>query len=99
MRHFARIIFASLILGAACLPQGEVSGQSISDRLTLNGFLSQAYGDATEYPIYGLPTGGTGDYRTLALQARFAITNSDFVVVQVNHRALGESALGALQVP
>jgi hypothetical protein len=96
MRNVARIILASLIVGAICLPQERAAGQSFGDRLTLNGFLSQAYGDATDYPIYGLPTGGTGDYRALALQARFAITNSDFVVVQVNHRALGNSALGAL---
>jgi hypothetical protein len=75
---------------------GLAEGQSFGDRLTINGFISQAYGGASDYPIYGLTTEGTGDYRAVALQARFAITSSDFIVAQVNHRALGNSVLAAL---
>ena len=85
-----------LVLAGILAFAGPAAGQSFGERLTVNGFISQAYGSAGDLPIFGLTTGGTADYRALALQGRFAITSSDFIVVQVNHRALGSSALGAL---
>ncbi len=86
----------ALALFFTLVPSSPAWSQSLGERLTVNGFISQAYGNASDYPIYGLPTGGTGNYRALALQGRFAITSSDFLVVQVSHRAMGTSALGAL---
>lgn len=92
-----RDILSKALLVLAVLAFAVPAGaQSFGDRLTVNGFISQAYGSAGDLPIFGLTTDGTADYRALALQGRFAITNSDFIVVQVNHRALGKSALGAL---
>lgn len=76
------------ILVVSLLGAGSASAQS---RVQVHGFVTQGYGSASDYPIYGITTDGTGDYRTAALQGRFAITSSDHVVVQLSHQRLGSS--------
>jgi hypothetical protein len=79
------------------MPNEEASGQSFGDRLSVHGFLSQAYSSASDYQIRGIPTDGTTDYRTAALQFRYALTDNDALVIQLSHRRLAKSPLAALE--
>jgi hypothetical protein len=61
-------------------------------RFALHGYLSQAYADSDEFPIFGIPTDGTTDYRDLALQLRFDANAKNAFVVQIRQERFGESA-------
>jgi hypothetical protein len=94
---FARTAIAAaalLLVGASFAP---AQGQSVSDRLSLHGFLTQAYGDATDAPLFGIPEDGTADLRSAALQARFSFTRDAQAVVQVSHRRLGQSLMADME--
>ena len=84
-RMAARAIPGALLLVSSTVPAAA------QDRLQVHGFLTQGYGSASDYPIYGITTDGTGDYRTAALQGRIILTSSDHVVVQLSHQRLGTS--------
>lgn len=86
MKHLLRALLIVLALAPAA-----VSAQSRG--LTVHGYLTQGYADASDIPIYGIRTEGTSDYRALALQFRYALNPSDAVVVQFAHRRLGRSAI------
>ena len=75
----------------------RASAQSVSERLGIHGYMTQAYGNATEYPIFGIPTAGTTDYRAAALQFRYAVTGADALVLQFSHRRLGVSAFSTIE--
>lgn len=79
------------VLGALLLATVAAIPAAAQTRVQVHGFLTQGYGSATDYPIYGISTGGTADYRTLALQGRFFITSSDQVVAQISNQRLGNS--------
>lgn len=59
--------------------------------LAVHGYLSQAYAAAWNHQFLGIPPGGTSDYRTTALQFRYAVTSKDSLVVQLSHERLGRS--------
>jgi hypothetical protein len=63
------------------------------DNLTVHGYLSQGYASATDIPLYGISTDGTTDYRSMALQFRYAISSSNALVFQFSHRRLGSSMI------
>lgn len=82
------------------------------DKLEIHGFLTQAWGEASfvSGPLtdaLGSPTGverdlgldedGTFDYRSLALQFRYSITDNDIMIVQLSHEANGISPVDALR--
>lgn len=79
------------ILGLLLLSAVVSLPASAQERVQVHGFLTQGYGEASDYPIYGISTKGTGDYRTLALQGRLFLTSSDQVVAQFSHQRLGTS--------
>ena len=66
-------------------------------KITLHGFLTQAYARSDGHQFLGIPEEGTADYRTAALQIRADITTSDFFVVQLSHERLGESPVQDLK--
>lgn len=68
--------------------------ESMLDRLSIHGYMTQAYARADE-PIYGIPTSGTVDLRTAALQLRYAISPQDDLVLQARNRRLGDHMLAA----
>lgn len=86
-----RLLFipASLALIAGHPARG--AAQSIMDRLSVHGYLTQAYAITDTGLIMGIPTTGTSDYRRAALLLRYAISSKEAFVVQVAHRRLGES--------
>lgn len=60
-------------------------------KLTVHGYLTQAYGRSDGHQVWGIPEGGTADYRTAALQFRYAMSSKDNFVVQFAHERLGNS--------
>jgi hypothetical protein len=60
-------------------------------KLAIHGYLTQAFADADDHPIIGIPTDGTTDYRTAALQFRYDMTDKDNFVLQLSHERLGTS--------
>jgi|CXWL01.1.fsa_nt_gi hypothetical protein len=60
-------------------------------RLSVHGFLSQAYAVSSGGTYLGIPPGGTTDYRKVALQFRYQMAERDRMIVQLRHRRLGDS--------
>lgn len=63
----------------------------------LNGYFSQAYAISDGNPIFGISDDGTFDYRNAALQFGFFPTETNKVIIQVNHQRIGESPVMALK--
>ena len=61
-------------------------------KLSIHGYLSQAYAVSDERPIFGIPTNGTAEYRDLALQFRYDANRRQSAVVQLRHARFGDSA-------
>jgi len=81
-----------LMLSSAFVPKHALA-QDLLDRVTLHGYLTQAYGVTDNLPVDGLDKGGTWDYRVASLQMRYAISDNGEFVVQVRNRRLGNSLL------
>ena len=92
MHAFQRRLLGALALGAMLVTPG-LDAQSLPDGLIVHGYLTQGYGQASDYPIHGVPTSGTGDYRAAAFQTRYTPFGGTAGVVQLSHRRLGESPL------
>ncbi|HEX7154065.1 MAG TPA: hypothetical protein VF618_21440 [Thermoanaerobaculia bacterium] len=60
-------------------------------RLSLHGYISQAYAVSEDHPIFGIPTEGTTDYRDLALQFRYDADREHAFVLQLRQERLGDS--------
>ena len=86
----ARHIVA-LAIGVAVAPQ--IAQAQIADRLSIHGYLTQGYGIADGGQIFGIDETGTSNYGNAALQFRYGISSSDYVVMQFAHRQLGKSSL------
>lgn len=90
----SRLLAAGLLAAAATGFPGEAAAQeSLLDRLSVHGHLSQAYGMTDKHQYLGIPSEGTADYRTAALQFRFQATDRDAMVIQLSHERLGLSPL------
>lgn len=100
------LIVASLVLSSlagrpALHAQEEVAQEdrpaaeesSTRPKITLHGYLTQAYAQSDGHQILGITEDGTFDYRTAALQIRAEMSASDVFVVQLSHERLGESAV------
>lgn len=90
--------FSSRVLAMALVLIGiPMASQAQSRGLTVHGYLTQGYADATDIPLYGIGTQGTTDYRALALQFRHGIGDLGDLVAQISHRRLGTSAIQATE--
>jgi hypothetical protein len=77
-----------------CLLASPARGQQIPgwlSKLSVHGYLSQAYAISDEHQIFGIPTGGTADYRDIALQLRYDPNRKHSAVVQLRHSKFGDS--------
>jgi len=100
MRHWTKhplgtLTVTAAILGMATTPMAAQTGAL--DRLSVHGFLSQAYGASDHYQVAGIPSHGTADYRVAALQFRYDATDRDVFVIQFSHERLGLSPLAAYE--
>src|SRR5215212_756095 len=86
------------VVAAVCLlGSGWAYGEAVPgwlSKVSIHGYVSQAYAVSEEHPIFGIPTHGTTDYRDLALQFRYDQNRKNAVVVQFRHERLGEQRTG-----
>jgi len=86
----------SLALGCVLLLTGASSVAAQANQpLVVHGYLSQAFARSWGHGIAGIPTDGTLDYRAVALQFGYAMTDADRIVLQFSHRRMGNSVLEA----
>ena len=88
-------ILAAALMAVALIafPSDAAAQESLAERLSIHGHLSQAYGITDRFQYAGIPSGGTMDYRTAALQFRFDATDRDAMVIQLSHERLGRSPI------
>ncbi|HQU73810.1 MAG: hypothetical protein KDI06_12810 [Calditrichaeota bacterium] len=84
-----------LLLVAICLWAGNFL--LAQPNLQIHGYLSQAYAQASDYPIFGIPVSGTTDYRNLALQFRVNTNKKTSLIFQLSHKRLGKSPIMVLE--
>lgn len=84
-------IFALALLGLAGLP--ATAGAQSDSPLQVHGYMTQAYGVAHGGTFAGIPEGGTADYRNLAIQFRYAMSDKDNLTFQFSHRRLGSNPI------
>ncbi|WP_411282076.1 hypothetical protein [Gemmatimonas sp.] len=65
------------------------------ERLTVHGSVNIAYGKTDGLPYFGLNKDGSADYRAIALQFGYKLSEKDRVVTQLLHRKFGTSPLNA----
>lgn len=90
--RFTRLAFAALV-GAAIPASATAQGGN----LTMHGYLTQAYAASQDENLYGIDTLGTTDYRAMALQFRYTMSNRDAMVVQFGSRRLGKSLIQTIE--
>ncbi len=87
-----------LALALLALPV-TLSAQEFERRLSINGYLTQAYGVSQRHLMMGLTDEGTTDYRRAAMLARYDVSPRDHFVVQLAHRRLGDSPTMQFEEP
>ena len=88
MRFVARAVAFACLLSS-----GVANAQSVPgwlSKVSVHGYVSQAYAVSEDHPIFGIPTDGTTEYRDLALQFRYDANRRNAVVVQFRHERFGE---------
>lgn len=82
------------LIAVTCLLAGIARGEQAAgwlSKLSVHGYLSQAYAVSEDHQIFGIPTGGTADYRDVALQFRYDANRKHSAVVQLRHAKFGDS--------
>lgn len=74
------IAFVSTLSAAGAFAQNDDPEQ----KLTVHGFLTQAYAKSDGGTVLGITEDGTSDYRSLALQLRYAMSENDTFVLQLS---------------
>lgn len=78
-----------VFLAAPLMALSESDGSS--SKLTVHGFATQAYAWTDGTQLLGITEDGTTDYRDLALQFRYRMTERDEFVIQLSHERKGKS--------
>ncbi|HUP60335.1 MAG TPA: hypothetical protein VNA69_07935 [Thermoanaerobaculia bacterium] len=81
----------------AVLSMARVSRGEELTRLSVHGYLSQAYARSDGHQILGIGEDGTSDYRDLALQFRYQQSPRNVLIVQFSHERLGDSPVAKLK--
>jgi hypothetical protein len=76
--------------------QSQPPAASWLNDLSLHAYINQAYAISKYHQLFGIPTTGTTDYRTVAVQIRYAMTKSDSIVTQFISFREGDSAINQL---
>ena len=82
------IAIAALLVTVPVVAQTAPGGTS---PFSVHGYVSQAYAKSEDHQIFGIPPGGTADYRDLALQLRYDPNERNEFLVQFRHQRFGES--------
>jgi len=89
-----------LLCSLALFAQEDATQEAPGDRtskLSMHGFLSQAYVRSDGFQLLGIPEDGTADYRDMALQFRYAMSPRDTFIVQLSHTRKGRSLVQPLR--
>jgi hypothetical protein len=81
---------------ALALALAPMALQAQDDKLSIHGAASLAYAKSDVLPINGATKDGSSDYRIIALQFGYKISDKDRVVTQLLHRKSGGSPLNAI---
>lgn len=73
------------------------AADAFTTKITVHGYLSQAYARTDGNEINGIPGSGTADYRAAAVQMRAEISPQDTFAVQLSHARLGKTGLQAFE--
>lgn len=93
MRNLPSFLFALVVLAALPCAPASAFGQETDSKLSIHGYLTQAYAKSDGLPIQGIPKDGTWDYLVAALQMRYAISENDHLIFQARVRRVGSSLL------
>lgn len=93
VRSHLRVLATLAVLTAAFAR--PVQSQSSDSPLQFHAAINAAAGVSGRLPILGVPSYGTFDYRTAAVQFRYIVDKRDQFVVQLVNRRLGVSPLQA----
>jgi len=91
---------AGVLLLAAATASAQTDAGGISEnlsKLSIHGYLSQAYAFTNGNQFLGITEDGTADYRALALQFHYDISAQDDIIIQFDHERLGKSPVQALK--
>lgn len=95
MRNRLVVVTACALAVAGLRPAGAQEAAAPEEgplsKLTVHGFLSQAYAWSDGGTLLGIAEEGTTDYRTAALQFRYAMTPDDDFVLQLSHERIGRN--------
>lgn len=81
------LILSSTVFSSSVKAEGKVK---------VHGYLTQAYAVSARHQIFGIPTRGTTNYRTLAVQFRYDRDDENSLIFQLNNRRVGSSPLQRL---
>ncbi len=89
------MMLRSLALVSVCLASsGAVAAADLRDwvsKLSVHGYVAQAYAVSQSQQILGISPEGTTEYRDVALQLRYDANRRNSVVAQLRHERYGES--------
>lgn len=95
--HRTAVRVKLLLAAATALVVGATAGTAMAEaQYQVHGYFSQGYAMSTDYPVLGIPTAGTTDWRRAALQFRMMPNDQDQLVLQVRERRLGQAAISEL---
>ncbi|MEM7581820.1 MAG: hypothetical protein AAF560_00445 [Acidobacteriota bacterium] len=105
---FIQSLLILCLVIASSTPASAQDGKGPLSKLSVHGFLTQAYATSSlssggffsptvDELILGIPEDGTWDYRAMALQFRYQITDKDVMIVQLSSRSLGESPINDVE--
>src|SRR5262249_9505635 len=77
--------------------EGAATADVLGSKVSIHGYMSQAYAKTDGNEIAGITESGTADYRAAAIQVRAEITPQDSFAVQFSHERLGKTGLQAFQ--
>ncbi|MHB0972107.1 MAG: hypothetical protein ACYC7A_17425 [Thermoanaerobaculia bacterium] len=83
-----------LLVPVVLLAAANVAAEDVPDwlsKVSIHGYVSQAYAVSSDYQLLGIPTEGTADYRDLALQFRFDADRRNSFVLQAKEERRGDS--------
>jgi hypothetical protein len=89
-------VTALLAVLLACTGPAAV-GQALDDKLSVHGYLTQAYARSAHHQLLGINEEGTFDYRTGALQVRYDMDAANAFVLQLSHERVGASPIAQLK--
>ncbi|NJL29985.1 MAG: hypothetical protein HC897_19880 [Thermoanaerobaculia bacterium] len=89
--HRLGLRLLAILLALAPLRAARASDTTALEKLSIHGFLTQAYAWTDGSRLLGITEDGTSDYRNVALQFRYQMSDDDTFLVQLAHTREGES--------